>query len=707
MIKQTQLALLISAVLSAPTLAEEVYSFDEVVVSATRTNNQLDDVAASVSVITDTEIENDMVTGLDDLFKYTPGVTVETNARQGVQGINIRGIEGNRIKVLVDGVSQGNQFDSGGSFLNSSRVEVDTDLLKSVEVVKGAASSLQGSDAIGGIVAFETKDPADFLQGRDVGGHAKFNYSSADRTFSESVALANKVGELESLVAYTRRDGKELENFGSPESLDSEANDLLVKLQYQLNQANRIEFSGNYIRNESTGPQTYESNRYSSYSNASSNDTTKQYQLGIKHIWGGDLVFADAIEWQLSYLNKDESALTNRTVEPSNPGAIPIAQTKDYIYSDKGYQFDIQLDKFLSLGSTEHYIVYGMSYQDKDIKNINKERNNPGADKEIFYMPSASESRYGLFVQDEITMGDWIITPGLRFDSFNTDPGDATANPSGNAQSDYTKFSDSAVTGRLGAIYKLNQEHRIFAQVSQGFRAPEFKELYYSFGNPNHGYINKPNPDLKAEESISYELGWRHNNDISQSEIAVFYSDYDNFIESKQVSGEMRNPMNPAIIQYVNVEEAVIKGIELSNRLSWDGFMPVEGFSSRVAAAYTEGKDGEGKPLNDVNPWNAVIGLNYDSINQWGTSLNLSYTAAKKKSDINTDESDILPISSATVVDLTAYYKPMEDLTLRAGVFNLTDEEYYSWNDVKGETVVDKDLTQASRNWAVTVKYDF
>ncbi|ANS84951.1 Hemoglobin and hemoglobin-haptoglobin-binding protein B [Vibrio scophthalmi] len=359
MIKQTQLALLISAVLSAPTLAEEVYSFDEVVVSATRTNNQLDDVAASVSVITDTEIENDMVTGLDDLFKYTPGVTVETNARQGVQGINIRGIEGNRIKVLVDGVSQGNQFDSGGSFLNSSRVEVDTDLLKSVEVVKGAASSLQGSDAIGGIVAFETKDPADFLQGRDVGGHAKFNYSSADRTFSESVALANKVGELESLVAYTRRDGKELENFGSPESLDSEANDLLVKLQYQLNQANRIEFSGNYIRNESTGPQTYESNRYSSYSNASSNDTTKQYQLGIKHIWGGDLVFADAIEWQLSYLNKDESALTNRTVEPSNPGAIPIAQTKDYIYSDKGYQFDIQLDKFLSLGSTEHYIVYG------------------------------------------------------------------------------------------------------------------------------------------------------------------------------------------------------------------------------------------------------------------------------------------------------------------------------------------------------------
>lgn len=103
-----------------------------------------------------------MITGLDDLFKYTPGVTVETNARQGVQGINIRGIEGNRIKVLVDGVAQGNQFDSGNNFINSSRVEVDTDLVKAVEIVKGAASSLHGSDAIGGIVAFETKDPSDF-----------------------------------------------------------------------------------------------------------------------------------------------------------------------------------------------------------------------------------------------------------------------------------------------------------------------------------------------------------------------------------------------------------------------------------------------------------------------------------------------------------------------------------------------------------------
>ncbi|WP_031840171.1 TonB-dependent receptor domain-containing protein, partial [Vibrio parahaemolyticus] len=370
-----------------------------------------------------------------------------------------------------------------------------------------------------------------------------------------------------------------------------------------------------------------------------------------------------------------------------------------------GYQFDSQFDKYLSLGSTEHYFVYGASFSDKDIKNVNKEYNSASANKEIFYIPSASERRYGLFLQDEITVGNFTITPGVRWDAFETDPGDTSSNPSGNAASDYKKFSDSAFTGRLGSVYKLNEQHRLFAQISQGFRAPDFQELYYSFGNPMHGYIFKPNPDLKAEDSISYEFGWRHNNDISSSEVSVFYSDYDNFIESKTVSGTWTPVTDPAIQQYVNIGKATIKGIEFSNQLSWNKFMPIEGFSSRVAAAYTEGEDGNNNPLNSVNPWNLVAGFNYDSEQNWGTTLTINYTASKDKSDINDDK--VLPISAATVVDITAYYKPIKDLTLRAGLFNVTDEEYYNWNDVRDLQTENKDLTQAGRNWSITAKYEF
>ncbi|MCY9877031.1 TonB-dependent hemoglobin/transferrin/lactoferrin family receptor [Vibrio natriegens] len=697
MIKPTPLAIVIGTLLSASAVAEETsYSLDEVVVSATRLNTQTIDTAASVTVIDEEEIEENMVKDIDDLFKYTPGVNVQSNSRQGVQSINIRGIEGNRIKVIVDGVAQANQFDSGAEFVNSSRVDVDTDMIKAVEIVKGAASSLQGSDAIGGIVAFETKDPADILKGRDFGGYAKLNYSSSDKTFSESVAIANKVGDLESLVAYTRRDGEELDNFGQPDEQDSSANNLLVKLQYQLNAAHRIEFSGNYIRNKNNLSLDYLTSMVP-YENASGSDETEQYQLGIKHIWDVETSFADRITWQLDWMSKEETGVTDRT-RVSNGNV----QKKDYLYSDEGIQFDAQFDKYFVTGGAEHNLIYGASFSDKDIANTNKEFNSVGSDQVIFYIPDAQETRYGLFAQDEITFGNWIVTPGVRFDSFDTNPGDTSANPSLNAASEYKDYSDSAVTGRLGTVYKLNEENRLFVQISQGFRAPDFQELYYSYGNPMYGYVNKPNPDLEAEESISYEGGWRYNTDLVSNEISLFYSDYDNFIDNQLVSGSFMT--GDVVYQSININKAIIKGVELANQLSWNEFMPVEGFSSRIAAAYTEGEDGDGNPLNSVSPWNTVVGLSYDSVNQWGTTVNLSYTAKKSESDI---DGDYQPIDAATVVDITAYYKPIKDLTLRAGVFNVTDEEYYNWNDVRGLSAEDKDRTEAKRNFSLTAKYEF
>ncbi|HBC2236381.1 TPA: TonB-dependent receptor plug domain-containing protein, partial [Vibrio cholerae] len=343
MYKKSLLSSAIMLALVPSAYADDYASFDEVVVSTTRLNTQITDTAASVAVINASDIEQQMAEDIEGLFKYTPGVTLTTNSRQGVQGINIRGIEGNRIKVIVDGVAQHNQFDSGNSFLNSSRVDIDTDMVKSVEIVKGAASSLQGSDAIGGIVAFETKDPADILKGRNMGGYAKLNYSSSDKTFSESIALANKSGDLESLVAYTRRDGQEIQNFGSPDQQDNNANNLLVKLQYQLNPKHRLEFSGNYIRNKND----LENLEFSGYKNASGTDETTQYQLGIKHIWDAEFSLADRITWQFDVVGKEETGITDRTSKSN--GNI---QKKDYLYSDKGFSFDSQLDKSFMVSNT-------------------------------------------------------------------------------------------------------------------------------------------------------------------------------------------------------------------------------------------------------------------------------------------------------------------------------------------------------------------
>ncbi|MBJ2148945.1 TonB-dependent hemoglobin/transferrin/lactoferrin family receptor [Vibrio sp. IB15] len=718
MYKQSLLsASIVLALSSTSALAEDYALFDEVVVSSTRTNQQLEDVAASVTVISDKQIEENMAKDVNEIFEYTPGVTMNSSSRQGAQTINIRGMEGKRVKILVDGSSQPGSFDGGPyAFINSSGISIDPDMLKSVEIIKGAASSLHGSDAIGGVVAFETKDPSDFLKdGKDFGGQAKLSYSSEDNSFSEHVALANRFGDLETLVAYTRRDGEELQNFRNSgdlenyavENQDTSADNLLVKLQYQLNESHRIEFLAELIKD------TSDSDIYhSSYDSYTGEDDTKQNRFAIKHIWFSDGAIADTVTSKVSYISKEEHGVTKR-FKPAGPGFPPYVpanndnlQTKDYDYTEDKLEIETQLDKEIN----NHYLVYGATYTHSDISNTNMEYNSdPATDDQLYvYTPDAKEQKFGLFVQDEISLmnNKLVVTPGVRFDYFSTDPGKNTGES-------LTDFSDSAVTGRLGTTYKLTDAGTVFGQISQGFRAPSFDELYYTYDNlANHGtpYVNDPNPNLKSETSISYELGYRHITQASSSEIAAYYSDYDDFIETvvtKKV-GRTKHFSN------VNLESATIKGIEFSNTLLWDVLVGApKGISTHFVASYTDGEDGNGNALNSVNPWNAVLGLNYDAPNQnWGTSLKLNYTAEKSGSDINFDDENggnagQVEISSATVVDLTAYYKPMKDLTIRGGVFNLTNEEYYRWNDVRGDDELYKENSQAERNYGISAKYEF
>ncbi|CAH6807676.1 TonB-dependent receptor [Vibrio chagasii] len=715
MYKQSLLsASIVLALSSTSALAEDYALFDEVVVSSTRTNQTLINTAASVTVISDKQIEENMAKDVDEIFEYTPGVTMNSSSRQGAQTINIRGMEGKRVKILVDGSSQPGSFDGGPyAFINSSGISIDPDMLKSVEIIKGAASSLHGSDAIGGVVAFETKDPSDFLKdGEDFGGQAKLSYSSEDNSFSEHVALANRFGDLETLVAYTRRDGEELQNFRNSgdlenyavENQDTSADNLLVKLQYQLNESHRIEFLAELIKD------TSDSDIYhSSYDSYTGEDDTKQNRFAIKHIWFADGAIADTVTSKVSYISKEENGVTIR-FKPAGPGFPPYVpanndnlQTKDYDYTEDKLEIETQLDKEIN----NHYLVYGATYTHSDISNTNMEYNSdPATDDQLYvYTPDAKEQKFGLFVQDEISLmnNKLVVTPGVRFDYFSTDPGKNTGES-------LTDFSDSAVTGRLGTTYKLTDTGTVFGQISQGFRAPSFDELYYTYDNPGHGYVNDPNPDLKSETSISYELGYRHNTQASSSEIAAYYSDYDDFIETvvtKKTGGTTH-------YSNVNLESATIKGVEFSNTLLWDVLVGApEGISTHFVASYTEGEDGNGNALNSVNPWNAVLGLNYDAPNQnWGTSLKLNYTADKSGSDINFDDENggnagQAELPSATVVDLTAYYKPMKDLTIRGGVFNLTNEEYYRWNDIRGDDELYKENSQAERNYGISAKYEF
>ena len=202
------------ASLASADVAPEPLVEETVTVVGTRTERSFPEVAATVSVTTAEDIERRVARNIADLVRFEPGVTVAGGGRFGLDGFSIRGIGGNRVLTLVDGVRVPDEF-SFGPFLSARRDFVDVDSLSRAEIARGPISALYGSDALGGVVAFTTKGPADYL-GDDRRRHleVKAGHSGADDSLVGAVTAAAGGGRVAGLLHYTERRGHERDNGG-------------------------------------------------------------------------------------------------------------------------------------------------------------------------------------------------------------------------------------------------------------------------------------------------------------------------------------------------------------------------------------------------------------------------------------------------------------------------------------------------------------
>ncbi len=253
--------------MSANAAAQQFAEAEPITVTATRSEANSFVVPATVSVITDEEIEENLVGDIKDLIRFEPGVSVSTQpsrfsaalsstGRDGNSSFNIRGLGGNRVLFVVDGVRVPEDFSFGPAAFGRGDY-VDLDLLQSIEIVRGPASALYGSDGVAGAVHFITRDPAGMLEdGRSVAARARVAYGSADESWAESLSVAGRAGAWEGLIAYTRRDAHELDNQGDNDALDAtrtapnpqdiESNAVLARLSYSPFANHRFRFSYDY-----------------------------------------------------------------------------------------------------------------------------------------------------------------------------------------------------------------------------------------------------------------------------------------------------------------------------------------------------------------------------------------------------------------------------------------------------------------------------
>ncbi|AZS21982.1 MULTISPECIES: TonB-dependent hemoglobin/transferrin/lactoferrin family receptor [unclassified Caulobacter] len=702
----------------------DAVELDKVTVTATRSEKALSKAPASVTVISAQEIEDGLIKDIKDLVRGEPGVSVRnaparftaagaSTGRDGNAGFNIRGLEGNRVLIVVDGVRVPDSFAFGAQSVGRGD-QVDLDTLKSVEIVRGPASALYGSDGLAGSVSFITKDPSDILKGGDAfAGRARIGYASADESWTESALLAGQVGRWEGLLTYTRRDGEGQKTAGTNASAntdrttanpeDNQSNAILAKLIYSPDDHNRFRLTVDHLDRDVDWTVLSAIAKpplaATSVIGLTAFDKVKRDRVSLDHRFDGGQGLIDSahttLYWQKSTTRQFSAEDRNTAVD----------RTRDATFDNRVLGASAELHSRFDHGALTHDIVWGGD------ASITRQRGVRGGTVppagETFparAFPTTDFTLAGLYVQDEIKAGRLALYPALRLDYYKLDP---KTDPLFHAAT--AGQSDTHLSPKLGLVWEASDLVTVFANAATGFKAPSPSQVNTGFSNPVSNYQSISNPDLKPETSRTLEAGLRLGRESWRLSVTGFTGDYDDFIEQVQVGGNF-TAASPAVYQYVNLTGVTISGAEAKGSVVLGA-----GFTARAAVAYAKGSSkakGVSTPLVSIDPLKITGGLGYRAPSgRFGGDLSVIHADRKSASRTGvTCAGGCFTPAAFTVADATAWWSVTEAVTVRAGVFNLTDEKYWWWSDVRGlsDTSVVKDAySQPGRNYSISLALKF
>lgn len=710
-----------------------VHELDREVVVATRAARALADVPNTVDVIDRKTMDERLVRDLKDLFRYEPGISVPSGfGRFGIGDIRIRGLGGNRVLIQTDGIPVSDAF-SIGSFSNANRNFVDLDTLKQVEVLRGPGSSLYGSDALGGVVSFRTKDPEDYLTGgkrSHVG--LKFGYESDWDGLLGGATIAGGGDRWSGMVAVGHRQGVEQDNQGNrdvdgaqrtaPNPQDRDGRSLLAKLVYAPSDTQRwrLTVEGN---EDASRTDVRSSLGFSALTNATvtaqyGDDHQTRTRVALAHEMDAlDAGFADSLHWTIY---RQDSETTQRTDEFRTlaSGARQRRQ-RAFDFDQRLMGAEAVLSKQLQFGSVEHVVTYGAEFARTETRqkrdglatNLATGVSTPVISPDNFPVrdfPNSRTTTTALFVQDEIGFADgaFRLVPALRIDHYALRPTIDSIFAADNPGVAAVDLEKTSIAPKLGAVWKFAPDWSLFAGYARGFRAPPYADVNIGFTNLAFGYTAIANPDLKPETSDGFEAGVRYGGQAFWFGLSIYDNRYRDFIESLSFVGI--DDQGLQVFQSRNVSDARIRGAELKGGMDFGGFSDaLAGWSLRGAAAYARGEDrNDDVPLDSVDPLRGSLGLAYDH-EHWGAEL--AGTFAERKDRVSS--ATLYRPDGYAVFDLLAHWRfPDTSVRLNVGVFNLGDEKYTDWADVPGVASSSRTLdryTRPGRSFAASVSVDW
>jgi hemoglobin/transferrin/lactoferrin receptor protein len=688
--------------------------------------------AGTRTIITQDDLEKTGATSMGDVIRYQPlveapgTVTGSTRGasrydRGGTTGYNIRGIEGNRIGLDVDGIEMPDAISRApltnraqdGTF-GMGRDFIDPDIYSAVDIQSGTTNSQRTAGGIGGAVSFRSKSPEDYVnENKPFYFGGKLGYSDANSAWTKAVTAAGLSGDYAGIFSYVRRDGKQTKNNSDtvdsfPEDWHSDA--LLLKGSMRVNAQHKLEIGADLYRKQNDSSfDAWNSAGTAVTGTSTQNAKTERNTFHLAHTWtpgAGGLV--DRLNTRVYLQDTDMDDVTDTLTFSTRAVGRDTSQntTRQIGFSSAGEK---RVDN--------HLFKFGVNYS--QTKNEHPFHSTYDSSTQQPF-PDTTTDRAGIFLEDTIDFQvggrRLAVVPGLRVDRVK--PTIRNADSFGNsritaAQLEAMYGNTSATTiasPSLAVLYDIQPTLTAYAQWKRSGRAPTNSEVfgYWNGGGGNYALVG--NKDLKKETSDSFDMGLKGSPTpgvVFNS--SVFYTRYKDFISYTRYmranNPELFTNIQPnlsILYQASNRDEATIYGTELSARLEHGTWSPAaKGIYSTWALGYSKGNSksnfaGDKKvDLDTVQPAKAIVGVGYDAPEKaWG--LNLTGVFVKGKQAIATNRQSFNNNPGATLTDsttelfrvpgfarfdLSAYWRLSKNVRLSGGIYNLGDKRYWAYSN--------------------------
>ena len=700
--------------------AVQEYSLDEMVVTATKTMKQLQEVPSSVSVVTAQDIAERNVSSVQEAMQYLPGVYMNPTAQGGLQ---MRGFGDNKILILVDGQQMNTTYDGTA---NLSALPVES--IARIEVLRGAASSIYGGYAVGGVINIITKEAED----RKFSG-SSVNSSGSNDTKKRSLVVNGKVDKFSWGLGYEKRESEGYDGYYVTKSAKDGVGDIPANLPQLAD--------GSYVVG-GRGARDWEHNNYSAnvkynfddsksikyiYSRTESDwgyDKPFSYVKDAdgKPIYSGKIAVANGKYIKLStssfygyqnFLERDTHALIYKDednkftssfnfVNTSSDGYTSADMPSDYNKLDwvgaghssehpgKVYSYDVEKAWEDVNG---HTIVAGANFKQEEMqqKRFNLSSwQNQNSKLSQYAQDQGKVRNVALFVQDEYKLSDPVtMYVGARWDHYKKGAGSFWSVEDNN-RFDETSASETynEISPKLAFDYKADDRTNYYVSYGHSFNPPEMYKIYRFSEFEKYWYV--PNPKLDPETSDTLEIGMKKQlSKATNLGVTLYHVDTDDKIAASGVlPGEKYQ--GKGVKKYMNYDSEERNGVELevNHRFS-------DKFTGYVNYAWQEGKlEHKGKESNKFEIPKHLLhaGVEYN-LDRWNALLDCQYVSERQ--DPGDNLSGIGAEEAFFIMNAVVNYKYRKNSVLQISVNNLLDREYYA------------DEATAGRTYNIGLRYNF